>query len=106
MQSQRPRRQKAPDPSPGVRGLPPEQERVDALSRGISIGHGRAMLSAVAIFLYFAVATVWLPSALLRSPLLAGASRNVSDVVAVVVWAIGIGAGLWGLRYAQDRAWI
>ncbi len=58
------------------------------------------------IVLYFAVSTVWLPSALLRSSLLAGAERNVADLVALAVWGAGLGFGMWGLRRAQDREWI
>jgi hypothetical protein len=84
----------------------PEQERIDAMSLRASISQGRAMLSAVGIVAYFAVTTVWLPSALLRSSLLTGASTNVSDVVAVGIWGIGFGFGIWGLRRAQDRGWI
>lgn len=73
---------------------------------GTSIGHGRAMLSAVGIVLYFAVSTVWLPSALLRSQLLIGLERSVSDLVALAVWGVGLGIGMWGLRRAQKRGWI
>jgi len=64
------------------------------------------MLSAFGIVLYFAVATVWLPSALLRSSLLTGVGRNVSDLVTLAVWGIGLGVGMWGLRLAQKRGWI
>ena len=71
-----------------------------------SIGQPRAALSAIAIVLYFAVTTFWLPSALLRSSILTGAERNVSDLVALAVWAVGFGFGMWGLRQAQQRGWI
>lgn len=57
----------------------------------------------MAIVLYFALTTVWLPSALLRSTLLTGIGRNAADVVALAVWAVGLGFGMWGLRKAQDR---
>jgi len=77
------------------------------MSRGrASIGQGRAMLSALAIVLYFFVTTFWLPSALLRSSLLTGVGRNVSDLIAVAVWGLGLGFGMWALRRAQDRGWI
>ncbi len=77
------------------------------MSKGrASIGHVRAMFSALGIVLYFAVATVWLPSALLRSQLLIGAERGISDLVALVVWGTGVGIGMWGLRLAQKRGWI
>jgi len=71
-----------------------------------AIGQLRAFLSGLAIVTYFTVATVWLPSALLRSPLLAGADRDISDLVAVVAWGVGLGFGMWALRRAQDRALI
>lgn len=64
------------------------------------------MVSAFGIVFYFAVATVWLPSALLRSQLLIGVDRDVSDLVASVVWGTGLGIGMWGLRLAQKRVWI
>ncbi len=77
------------------------------MSKGrASIGHGRAMLSAVGIVLYFAVAVVWLPTVVLRSPLLAGVDRSISDVVTLVVWGISLAMGMWGLRRAQKRGWI
>ncbi len=77
------------------------------MSKGrASIGHVRAMLSAFGIVLYFAVATVWLPSALLRSQLLIGVDRGVSDLITLVVWGTGVGIGMWGLRLAQKRGWI
>lgn len=71
-----------------------------------SIRHGKALLWAVGIVLYFAVVTVWLPSALLRSSLLAGAERNLADLVVLAIWGTGLGFGLWGLRRLQDREWI
>ena len=72
----------------------------------VQIRHGRALLWSLGIVLYFAVATVWLPAALLRSSLLAGAERNVADLVVLAVWGAGLGFGMWGLRRAQDREWI
>jgi hypothetical protein len=70
------------------------------------IGGSRAMVSAVVIVLYFALATVWLPSALLRSSLLTGVDRNVADLVALVVWIATLSLGMWMLRMAQDRGLI
>ncbi|MEA1903436.1 MAG: hypothetical protein U9N56_07920 [Actinomycetota bacterium] len=68
-----------------------------------SIGQLRALLSAVVIVLYFALTTVWIPSALLKSSLLTGTGRNTADLVALAVWGAGLGFGIWGLRKAQDR---
>ncbi len=67
------------------------------------ISQGRALLSAVVIFMYFAVSTAWIPSALLRSSLLVTAPRNVADGIVLVVWGGFFGLGLLGLRWAQDR---
>ncbi len=55
---------------------------------------------------YFALATVWLPSWVLRLPTVAQASRLVADVVGTAVWAAFLGLGMWGLRVAQRRGWI
>ncbi len=63
-------------------------------------------IKAVLIVVYFAVATVWLPSALLRSPLLSGAARAVLDTATVVIWGIFFGIGVAGLRRAQNKGWI
>jgi hypothetical protein len=71
-----------------------------------AIGQLRAAVLAVGIVLYFTVTTIWLPSFLLRSPLLTGASRNVSDMVASGVWGFGLWIGIWALRRAQARGWI
>lgn len=68
-----------------------------------AIGHARASLTAMGIVAYFGVTTVWIPSALLRSSLLIGLERNVSDLIAVAVWGAGLGIGIWLLRWAQDR---
>ena len=63
----------------------------------------RAALSATVIFLYFVVFTAWLPSMLLRSSLLATASRGVADGIVIVVWGGFFGLGVLGLMWAQDR---
>lgn len=67
------------------------------------ISQARALLSALVIFVYFGVLTAWLPSALLKSSLLATAPRGVADGIAVVVWGGLFGIGVIGLRLAQDR---
>ncbi len=68
-----------------------------------NISQGRAALSAVVIFLYFAIFTAWIPSMLLRSSFLATAPANVADGITVVVWGGFFGAGLIALRWAQER---
>ena len=70
------------------------------------IGHLRAMLTALVTVAYFAVTTFWVPSALLRSSLLTGVSRNAADLIALVAWGAGLALGVWGLRKAQDRGLI
>ena len=57
------------------------------------------------IFLYFAVTTMWLPSALLTGPL-ASASRPIQDLVTVAIWGFFLSLGMWGLRNAQRRGFI
>jgi hypothetical protein len=66
----------------------------------------RAAVSAIVIFLYFAIFTAWLPSMLLRSSMLATASRSVADGIIIVVWAGFFGLGVLGLRWAQERGLI
>jgi hypothetical protein len=70
------------------------------------ISQPRAALSGVVIFLYFAISTAWLPSVLIKSPLLSGAPQNVADGITVAVWGGFFGLGLIALRWAQDREWI
>jgi hypothetical protein len=66
----------------------------------------RAALTAIFIFLYFVIFTAWLPSALLRSSLLATASRGVADGIVIVAWGGFFGLGVLGLMWAQDRGLI
>lgn len=70
------------------------------------ISQGRAVLSAMAIFLYFAIFTAWLPSILARSTFLATASRNVADGIIIVVWGGFFALGIVALRWTQDRGLI
>jgi hypothetical protein len=67
------------------------------------ISQVKAILSAIAIFLYFVIFTAWLPSVLLRSSLLATASRGVADGITIVVWGGFFGLGIAALMWAQDR---
>jgi len=70
------------------------------------ISQGRAALSGIAIFLYFAIFTAWLPSILARSGFLTSASRNVADGIIIVVWGGFFALGIIGLRWTQDRGLI
>jgi hypothetical protein len=65
-----------------------------------------AGLTGLVIVAYFALATVWLPSWVLRTPAVAQASRSVADFVGTMVWAALLVVGMWGLRLAQRRGWI
>ncbi|MEN8039994.1 MAG: hypothetical protein ABFR95_00650 [Actinomycetota bacterium] len=67
------------------------------------ISRSRAVLTSVAIFLYFAIFTAWLPSWLIRSPFLGNATQNVADGITLVVWGGFFGAGVIALRWAQKR---
>jgi hypothetical protein len=67
------------------------------------ISQGRAALSSVLIFVYFAVFTAWLPSYVLRSPVLSSAPRNVADGIVAGLWGAFFIAGIVALRWAQDR---
>lgn len=60
----------------------------------------------LAVFAYFFVTTVWLPDLVLGMDAVAGASDLVRDTVGLVIWSIGLGAGLWMLRRAQQRGLI
>ncbi|HXV71001.1 MAG TPA: hypothetical protein VEB69_06310 [Acidimicrobiia bacterium] len=65
-----------------------------------------AGIRALLILFYFATATVWLPSALLRTEPVATASRFWADLIALLAWGIPFVFGLWGLRTLQRRGWI
>jgi hypothetical protein len=69
-------------------------------------GWAESGLAGLAIVTYFALATVWLPSWVLRMPAIAQASRSVSDLVGTLVWTVFLLLGMWGLRVAQRRGWI
>lgn len=65
-----------------------------------------AGIRSLLVLLYFAVATVWLPSAVLRVEPVAAASRFWADLIALLAWGVPFGFGLWGLRTLQKRDWI
>ncbi len=62
-----------------------------------------AGLRAVAVFVYFVVATVWLPDFVLKLDGIAGASAFVRDAVVSALWMAGLAGGLVLLRRAQRR---
>lgn len=61
-----------------------------------------AYVRAVVVFVYFAVATVWLPSTLIGS----ATDESSRDIIVSATWAIAFGGGLWGLRELQRRGWL
>jgi len=65
-----------------------------------------AAVWAVGIVAYFVLTTAWLPSWVLRRPAVAGAAPDVTDVVGLAVWGVGLVVGLWGLRTLQRRGLI
>ena len=62
-----------------------------------------AAVRALAVFVYFVVATVWLPDFVLQLDSVAGASSFLRDAIVVVVWGGGLAGGFWLLRAAQRR---
>jgi len=65
-----------------------------------------AALRALLIIAYFAVLTVWLPSSILKLQAVAGSPQLVTDLIALTVWGVFVGLGLWGLHETQRRGWI
>lgn len=55
---------------------------------------------------YFAIASLWLPSTLLKLGAVASAAPGVRDFVALATWGLGITAGIVGLRVGQRRGWL
>ena len=66
----------------------------------------RAWTIAAAIFVYFVVFTLWLPSWLLKLDAIASANPLVRDAIGTGSWVLGLVAGIAGLRIAQSRRWI
>jgi len=58
---------------------------------------------AIAIFAYFTLFTVWLPSWALHLPGVAGAPAPVRDLVGLGVWLVCLVTGMWVLRRLQAR---
>ncbi len=68
------------------------------------IGWGSAWVRGVVIVVVFFAGTVWLPSTLLESSLIAGAPRVLRDLIASGSWVALLGFVLFGLRWAQRTA--
>ncbi len=62
-----------------------------------------AYLRGFLIFLYFVLATVWLPHFVLNFGPVATSAKPIRDLVGLLVWGAGLAAGMWGLRMAQRR---
>ncbi len=75
--------------------------RSPATREGIS--WGTAYLRAGLIFLYFVLATAWLPSWIVSWNAVAGASRWVSDLVGSAAWLVPLAVGFAALRWLQKR---
>lgn len=58
---------------------------------------------ALAIFAYFTLFTVWLPSWILHLSGVAGAPSAVRDLIGLGVWLVSLVAGMWALRRLQAR---
>jgi hypothetical protein len=65
-----------------------------------------ASIKGVLVFLYFVVATVYVPDLVLGLGFVADSSAFVRDLVALGVWGIFFATGLWMLRVAQRRGLI
>jgi hypothetical protein len=65
-----------------------------------------AAMRASLIVVYFAVATVVLPHVVLRIDGVARASASYQQLIATIVWAVGLGVGMWMLRRSQRRGLI
>jgi cytochrome c5 len=67
----------------------------------VALTRGRALGAGLVIFLYFTLATVWLPSHLLDDPALADWPDLIREGLVTAVWAGALGVGIVGLRLAQ-----
>ena len=65
-----------------------------------------ATVRGVIVFLYFLVATVWIPNTILQLSFVADAAPFVRDSIVLAFWSIGLFGGLFLLRRAQKRGLI
>ena len=66
----------------------------------------RAYAIGLAITLYFIVATIWLPSFVLKLSFVASAPPIIRDLAGAGVWFVFLAAGLFALRRAQHSGLI
>ena len=66
----------------------------------------RAYGIGIGIALYFIVATIWLPSFVLRMSIVASAPSVLRDLIGAGVWSVFLAIGLVALRLAQRARWI
>lgn len=62
-----------------------------------------AWLKGLAIFVYFVLATVWLPDFVLKLSFVQTASDLVSDAMLLAVWGTALVGGMWALRVGQRK---
>lgn len=65
-----------------------------------------AYLRAAVIFLYFFVATVYVPNYVLRLGFVSDATAVVQDIVVLVIWGVALVAGVYLLRRFQRQGLI
>jgi len=70
------------------------------------VGWPRAFVVGLAVFGYFVVLTVWLPSRVLRLGAVQSSDGWVKDLAVTASWSAALMIGLVGLRLAQRGGWI
>jgi hypothetical protein len=66
----------------------------------------RAYVIGIGITLYFIVATIWLPSFVLKLGFVASSPAILRDLIGAGVWFVFLAVGLFALRWAQRARWI
>ncbi len=74
---------------------------VMARREGDTITWTSAWLKSAVIVVFFAVATMWLPSAVIAFRPVSTAPRIVQDLLASGIWFVALAVGLYGLWWAQ-----
>lgn len=70
------------------------------------MGWTQGWLRGAAIFVYVLVGTVWLPDFVLGLGPIASGSDVIQNLAVLAVWGGALGAGIFGLRRAQQRGLI